>query len=259
MHVSELVKKLKNAARIEAPPLGFAGVNRKQEKPRPVLVARASGDEKQALSLVEGADAVFIDTHQEEVADRFIKQLAKDKVVMPYGCWLGNNSGCQNDFYALNLDADMCQLKKTKAGKALVVEPEIEDKFLRQLDDLPVDAVVIEGREGHACRLTIKNYMLCRRLAIAINKPLLIRVDLKIDARDMEEMWDYGIDGFVVDVDPAVPSAVKDLRKVIDNLDLDSHRKKISLSPIIPFVKSSLSSSPEPVPDEDEDDDDYDE
>lgn len=257
--MSELIQKLKIAARLEVPPLGFAGVSKARIKPKPVLVARVSGDGKHSFSLVEGADAVFIDTYQEEIADRFIKQLAKENGKMPYGCWLGNNSGCQNDFYALNLDADMNQLKKTTAGKALVVEPDIEDKYLRQLDDLPVDAIVIEGKEGQTCKLSIKNYILCQRMAVAINKPLLIRVELKISAQDIEEMWDYGIDGFVVDVDAVFPEAVKDLRKIIDSLDLESRRKKSPISPVIPSIAGRSQEAQEPLPDEDGDDDDYDE
>lgn len=256
--MSQLIQKLKIAARLEVPPLGFTGVSKTKTKPRPVLVARVSGEEKQSSSLVKGADAVFIDTFQEEVADRFIKQLEKETTKMPYGCWLGNMVHCQNDFFALNLDADMNQIKETEAGKALVVEPDIEDKYLRQLDNLPVDAIVIEDKERLSCRLTIKNYILCRRMALAVSKPLLIHVDLTITAQDIEEMWNYGIDGFVVDADPAFPAAVQELRQVIDKLDLDSRHKKIALVPIIPSVKNSAQDLNEPMPDEDDDEDDYD-
>ena len=259
IQVSQLIQKLKIAARLEASPLGFSGVNKAAVKPTPVIVARVSGDEKQASSLVAGADAVFIDTFQEEVAARFIKQLTKEDMKMPYGCWLGNNSGSMNDFYALDLDADMSQLKNNKAGKALVISPDIEDKFLRQLDDLPVDAIVVEEKGSLSCRLTIKNYMQCHRLAIAVSKPLLLHIDSKVTAQDVEEMWSYGIDGFVVDIDPAFPSAIQDLVKMIDSIDLDLRRKKISLTPIIPSVRIYNNQDNETSPDEDGDDDDYDE
>lgn len=259
--MSQLIQKLRIAARLETPPLGFSGVNKAAVKPSPVIVARVSGDEKQASSLVTGADAVFIDTFQEEVAARFIKQLAKEDITMPYGSWLGNNSGSMNDFYALDLEADMNQLKNTKAGKALVVGPDIEDKFLRQLDDLPVDAIIVEEKGSLSCRLTVKNYMLCHRLAVAVSKPLLLHIDSKITAQDVEEIWSYGIDGFVVDIDPAFPAAIQDLAKMIESIDLDLRRKKISLTPIIPSLRSFDNQDSEPAPDEpDEDgDDDYDE
>jgi hypothetical protein len=72
-------------------------------------------------------------------------------------------------------------------------------------------------------------------------------------------MWSYGIDGFVVDIDPAFPSAIQDLVKMIDSIDLDLRRKKISLTPIIPSMRSFDNQDSEQAPDEDGDDDDYEE
>jgi len=253
--VSQLIQKLKIAARLEVPPLGFTGVSKAKPKPAPVLVARVTGEEKQAAELVDGADAVFIDTHQEEVADRFIKQLAKQNSKMPYGCWLGSITNFPNDFYALTLETEMTKIKEIKAGKALVVDPEIEDKYLRQLDSLPIDAVVIENKEGVSCRLTIKNYILCRRMALAVTKPLLIHVDSTMTAGDIEEMWSRGIDGFVVDVDPSFPAEIKELRGTIDGLKLDPRHKQTSFLPVVPSVK--VDAEPVEVSSPDEDDDDY--
>jgi hypothetical protein len=258
--VSQLIQKLKIAARLEVTPLGFAGINKAKVKPSPVLVARITGDEKQIAKLVEGADAVFIDTHQEEAVDRVLKQFTKNVPEMIYGCWLGVITNSASDFYAVTLDTDMNKLKGTEAGKAIIVDPDLEDRYLRQLDSLPVDAIVMENKEGVTCRLTVKNYILCRRMALAASKPLVIHADLKITAQDVEEMWNSGIDGFVVDVDTAFPSAVKELRQAIDKLELNPrHNEKMSVTPLIPVIKMDTGGSNEPLPDEEDDDDDFDE
>jgi len=255
-NVSQLINKLKIAARLEPLPLGFTGFNRSTPKPKPVLIARIKGDEKQAAELVRGADGVFIDTHQEEIADRFIKLMEKEPVQMPYGCWLGNNSACNNDFYMLNFEADMNSVKAADTGKILIVEPEVEDKFLRQLDDLPVDAVLVGSPDGHPCRLTLKNYMLCHRLAVAVSKPLVIHAGNKTGSAEIEEMWEYGIDGVMVDVDSTEPDIVASFRDLIDKLDLSAKRKKIRLAPVIPSIGSSSEPSQhDPEPDEEGDGD----
>lgn len=257
--MSQLITKLKIAARLEPPPLGFTGVNRAAPRPKPVLIARIKGDEKQAPLMIRGADAVFIDTHQEEIADRFIKLMEKEPVQLPYGCWLGNNSACNNDFYMLNLEAEMNTIKANETGKILMLDPEVEDKYLRQLDDLPVDAVLVGSAEGSPCRLTLKNYMLCHRMAVAVSKPLVIHASNKIGGAEIEEMWEYGIDGIMVDVDCADSDIVAGFRTMIDKLDLSARRKKIRLAPVIPGTGSSPSAgSHEPEPDEDGDDDEDD-
>jgi len=257
--VSQLINKLKIAARLEPLPLGFTGVNKAAPRPKPVLIARIKGDEKQAAALVRGADGVFIDTHHEEIADRFIKLMEKEPVQMPYGCWLGNNSACDNDFYMLNLEADMNIVKATETGKILILDPEVEDKYLRQLDDLPVDAVLVGSPEGNPCRLTLKNYMLCHRMAVAVSKPLVIHAGNKIGGTEIEEMWEYGVDGIMVDVDSAEPDIVASFRALIDKLDLSARRKKIRLAPVIPGIgNSSVAGSGKPEPDEDDDGDDDD-
>ncbi|MBN1369468.1 MAG: hypothetical protein JW954_04450 [Dehalococcoidaceae bacterium] len=258
-NVSQLISKLKIAARLEPLPLGFTGVSKAAPKPKPVLIARIKGDEKQAAELVQGADGVFIDTHQEEIADRFIKLMEKEPVQLPYGCWLGNNSACNNDFYMLNFEADMSTIKATDTGKILLVEPEVEDKFLRQLDDLPVDAILVGSSEGQPCRLTIKNYMLCHRIAVAVSKPLIIHAGNKIGSAEIEEMWEYGIDGVMVDIDSNEPAIIASFRELLDKLDLSAKRKKIRLTPVIPGIGSgSAASSHEPEPDEEGDDDEED-
>lgn len=254
--MSQLITKLKIAARLEPLPLGFTGVSKAAPRPKPVLIARIKGDEKQAAALVKGADGVFIDTHQEEIADRFIKLMEKEPEQLPYGCWLGNNSACNNDFYMLNLEAEMTTIKATETGKILILEPEVEDKYLRQLDDLPVDAVLVGSPEVNPCRLTLKNYMLCHRMAVAISKPLVIHAGNKIASSEIEEMWEYGVDGIMIDVDSAEPDAVANFKAMIDKLDLSARRKKIRLAPVIPGIGSSpAAGSPEPEPDEDGDDD----
>ncbi len=254
--MSNLVTKLRIAARLEPAPMGFTGVNVDSPRPKPVLIARVGGEARKVVSLVKGADAVFIDTHQEEVADKIIKQLGseKGKNKTPIGCWLGNNPECKSDFNVLVMDTDMTLLKNAKEGKVLVVEPNIEDKYLKFLDDLPVDAIMVARSEGQPCRLTLESYVLCQRMALAISKPLVVHVGSNIGPQELSDMWDYGIDGVMVDVDSVNPSLINKFRGVIDSLDLAKKRKKIRLTPVIPANEAPQSgSSGEPYPDEDDD------
>jgi hypothetical protein len=250
---SKLVRQLRIAARLETAAIGFTSVGPRGPKPRPVLVARVTGEEKQLNGLIKGADAVFVDTSQEEVTDKIIKQLAKNKTSMPFGCWLGNNAGCKADFNMLTLDADMGGLKNCDAGKVLQVNPEIEDKYLRQLDELPVDAVMMAAGDGHPIQLSLQKYMQCRRLAAALTRPLLVHVSSSTGDGDLADLWEYGVDGVVIDVNAAQAGAIISFRKIIDKLELEGRRRKIRLAPVIPASSGPVGQPEEPLPDEDGD------
>ncbi len=255
--MSELIKKLRIAARLDPPPMGFTKVNKAASKPKPILVARISGEFKALASLLKGADAVFVDVQQEEVAARIVGQLSKLKGNFSHGCRLDTLACKLKDFSVFSLDSDMSEVKKAEKGRVLAIVPEIEDKYLRSLDDLPIDAVMVTGKNNDKCRLTLQNYMLCHRLAMAVSRPLIIHISPDITAQDVEEMWDYGIDGVVVDIDANNPDVIQKFRKIIDSLEFTTRRKKISLTPIIPLSAAGGAPGPsQPEPDDDDDDDD---
>ena len=256
MNVSQLISKLKIAARLEPAPMGFANVGVKTPNPKPVLVARVTGDVKQVTALVKGADAVYIDVNQEEIAIKIIKQLqaVRGKGKLPYGCWMGNNPASKTDFSVCTLDVDMTVFKKTEGGKVLLVYSDIDDRYLRFLDEIPIDAILVTGNETQPCGLTLQNYILCQRLANVITRPLIYHVSANTGPKELSDMWDYGVDGVMID---AGADAIQNFARLIDGLELNKKRKKSGLTPVIPGVaRSKLAASPEPEPDDDDYDDD---
>ncbi len=238
--------------------MGFANVKAAVFSVKPVLVARACSDVKNISELAKGADAVFLDAHQEEVADKLFRQIADNNCECnpPCGCWLGNSPACRPDFTVFSIDTDMALVKNASCGKVLIISSDIEDKYLRMLDDLPVDAILLAQCEGQPCRPTLQHYMLCQRIAMSVSKPLIVHVGTNIGVQEITDLWDYGIDGIMVDVDNVDPMIISNLEKIIGNLELKAKRKKIRLAPIIPNIAVSQSQQqPEPAPDEDDDED----
>ncbi len=252
--MSRLIEKLRYAARLETEPFGFASIGKAHTRAGPVVVARITGEEKKLASLAAGADGLFIDIQKEEVADRIAKKLVRDKSSLAYGSWL-NVSVPSIDFRVFNLDADMSAVKNNSEGKVLMVEPGLEDRFIRLLDSLPIDAVILADPEGQPCQMTLRNYMLCQRLALSLSKPLLIHSAFNFGPGEMELMWEYGIDGFMVDIDPANPALIKEFRSTVDGLELNPNRRKTRLSAFIPKPFSEQPQGmPEEPPDEEEED-----
>lgn len=250
---SKLVHQLRIAARLETTAIGFTSVGSRGPRPRLVLVARITGEEKQIAGLVKGADAVFVDTSQEEVNDKIIKQLARSKPNLPFGCWLGNNTGSKTDFNVLNLDTDMATLKNCSNGRVLQVEPEIEDRYLRQLDELPVDAVMMDPGDSRPFQLSLHKYMQCRRMAAALTRPFMVHISSSAGSSDLADLWEYGVDGVVVDVNSAQTGTINGFRLAIDKLGLEVRRRKIRLTPILPGSSASAAQPEGPAPDEDGD------
>jgi hypothetical protein len=128
-------------------------------------------------------------------------------------------------------------LQDEKLGKVLEVEPSLDGGLLKAVDDLPVDAVLIAGEQEKGYFLTWHHFMLFRRCANLLSKPLLVSAPPDVAARELQALWGVGVSGVVVDVGSEQPKGgLAELRRVIDNLTFPSPARRRKAEPLLPRI-----------------------
>jgi len=146
--------------------------------------------------------------------------------------------------------------KSTGAGNLLVLDETVDSSLLRTVADLPVDAVVVTGKDEFSPALTWRRLMVYRNYAGIISKPLLVTVPVKITAAELQALWEAGVSGIIVNAEAAKAAGVKGLRDVIDNTDFPTRKKHDRVKAVLPHFGIGVDAKKEAAPDEDEEEDD---
>lgn len=123
-----------------------------------------------------------------------------------------------SDFVALDAESSPgALLNEENVTKVLKVSPSIEEAYLRILEDVPIDSVLIEhGVEGD---LMISDLMTLRSIMTAVSKPCLVQVRSGLTEGDLSALRHVGAMGIVVDVKTEADGAeLPRLREAIDAL-----------------------------------------
>ncbi len=123
-----------------------------------------------------------------------------------------------SDFLVLDAEnSPGALLNEENVTKVLSVSPSIEEAYLRILEDVPIDCVLIEHEaEGD---LMISDLMTLRSILTAVTKPCLVRVRPGLTEGDLSALRHVGAMGVVVDVKSKKDaSELPRLREAIDAL-----------------------------------------
>ncbi len=150
--------------------------------------------------------------------------------------------GC--DFFICSLKTPFELINREKVGKIVLAEPSMESGFARSLNDLPVDAVLVNTLEP---LLTLEQVLVCYRFAALISKPLLVTIRAPLTPETLESLYQAGVNGIFLD-SGFPPAAISDLKKAVGNLPR-TPRKRPSAVPLLP----KLTSGTEPEEEEEED------
>ena len=123
-----------------------------------------------------------------------------------------------SDFLVLNTENSRgALLNEENVTKVLSVSPSIEEAYLRILEDVPIDCVLIEQEiEGE---MMISDLMTLRSIMTAVSKPCLVRVRPGLTEGELSALRHVGAMGVVVDVNSKGDAAeLPRLREAIDAL-----------------------------------------
>jgi len=243
--MSKLIDKLKQASGDSPQPMGFGLSRSAKIKPRMILIASLNQANADGLAdYVSGADAGL--WHISSASE--IKTLQKaSKLIpdMPWGWWL--DSGAEDDlekllklgtdFVAFPIDASLALPPDDEVGLILQVDTSLNAGFLRAIDTLPVNAVLVKSGENN--RLTWQDLAFFSLLSSVLTRPLLAGTPSTISKDELQSLWEAGVDGIVIEVEADKPAGkVNELRQLIDGLSYSRSRERGKLEPLLPYLKS---------------------
>jgi len=134
----------------------------------------------------------------------------------------------------------MAALKDEKVGKILEVGTSLNEGLLRAVDELPVDAVLVGDKQEGKYFLTWQHLMFFQRCADLLTKPLLVSIPSSVSAKELQALWEAGVNGVVVEAGVEQPvERLKELRQVIDKLIFPSQRKRRKAEALLAYTPIS--------------------
>ena len=139
-------------------------------------------------------------------------------------------------------ETSLAMLQGDGVGKIVQVETSVSEGLLRVVDDLPVDAVLIDGERDEQDFLTWNDLMIFRHFTAVLTKPLLVCVPSDVTAGELQAMGEVGVSGVIVGVEVGQPTErINELRQIIDKLNFAVRRKKRKTGVLLPHISEETS------------------
>jgi len=242
--MSKFIDRLRQISQAETQPMGFRAGQPVSAKPRIQLVVSVAVEDINNLTdYTTGADAAILRISKSDSGTKTLQRIAEAEPELLWGVWPGDNakqtkqlakSGC--DFVVFPATStSLATLQDDEVGKIVQVETSLSEGLLRAVDDLPVDAVLINNEQEGKYSLTWYHLMLFQRFTTLLTKPLLVVIPSKVTARELQALWEAGVDGVVVGTGAGQPAdELKRLRRVIDGLSFPSQQKRKKREALLP-------------------------
>jgi len=222
--MSKFVDKLRSLSKSSTTPIGFHPSVSELKKPAMLLIAELSGTQVKAAKIVAdvNADAGLI--LSEGPSARIVKQMVAAVGDIPMGVFVKGMSeekvnelaslGC--DFVVFDIRISAAVLHKDKVGKFLMIEPSLDQGFVRAINSLEVDGVFISSR-GEDSFVAVEHLLVCRRFVELLEKPVIMALPSLVTKAELTSLWQAGVDGIVAPSTQSV-EALTELKKMIDGL-----------------------------------------
>jgi len=222
--MSKFVDKLQSLSRSSTTPIGFHLPVSELKSPAMLLIAGLSGTQvKEAKILAEvNADAGLI--LDEGPSARIVKQMAEAVGDIPLGVFVKGvgeekidelgSLGC--DFVVFDIRMPAAALHKEEVGKFLMIEPSLDQGFVRAINSLDVDGVFISSR-GEDSFVAVEHLLVCRRFVELLEKPVIMALPSLVTKAGLTSLWQAGVDGVVAPSRQSVET-LAELKKMIGDL-----------------------------------------
>ncbi|MBI4198512.1 MAG: hypothetical protein HY533_05325 [Chloroflexi bacterium] len=268
--MSKLLDRLDRITRGPVRSLGFTPTSAREAVATMALVVQVA-DLKQAgatEALQAGADAIVALASGPALSLLEVKE----RPALPEGSTWGveiqaldgtqaealKGLGC--DFLVFGIEHTPVEaLGEGECTRVLRVSPALEDTLLRNIEDLPVDVVIV-SKPGPEGPLSLAHLLAIANVRAATSRYLLVEWDAPLSARELEHLRDMGVDGIVVNASgEALAATVSALRERIGALPARKPRsEREGRAPLLPRLEGMGSGrSRAPEPDEEEEEEDY--
>lgn len=251
--MSQLVSKLKRISKGESKPIGFAS-RQSAVRGRMVLVAGITEPDAFGDISFSGVDAVLIHPVA-SLTNGNLQTMTKSLPDLPWGVWpdvysdFGALTGAGADYVVFTLESPVETLDQAgKAGRLLKVDSSLADSAIRGLNDLAIDALLLEDDGLTAGPMSLERVLLVNRFASVLAKPLLVLASPELNSAGVKALWMAGADGIVIEPGrKSLPEKISAIAGVMDQIGLPA-RKRGHSEALVPFT----SSRPEAVEEEEE-------
>jgi hypothetical protein len=214
--MSKLLSLLESVGQESPTPLGF-GIAARRESGIPLAcvgILRKPHPRIKKLLAAGCLDGVLI-------AAKNVGDAADVPNETPWGIWPDKLSaeglkkkGC--DFVAayppqlpVGLDDDMALF--------LVIEPDMDDRSLRTIEDLPVDGVILTS-VGFEAPISVQHLMTVGMVRTMFEKHLLVEVPVALSGKELESLRDMGVAGIAIDLQGVSVASLRQLGQRIKEL-----------------------------------------
>jgi hypothetical protein len=237
--MSKLGDRIRRTIRVEAAPIGFRAV-RPQKNPQLLVAVQFDSDDtdKVPQAVEKGAGAVLLKNARGEDDVKAASQAAGE---VPLGAWPKQVDAeavaalveAGADFLVFDAESTpACALLGEKLGYVLTLRGGQDENYLRVLESVVLDAVLIEDYAGP---LTLQKQVELRLVAGLTRKPLMLPVKLPIEGDDLECLRDAGVSVLMIDgSDSKTVDELPSLLQAIEALPGPRRRRETSLEVLLP-------------------------
>jgi hypothetical protein len=238
--MSKFVDKLQSLSKSSTTPIGFHPSVSELKSPAMLLIVGLSGTQVKEAKVVAdvNADAGLI--LSEDPSAKIVKQMVEAVGNIPLGVFMKGtieekinepaSSGC--DFVVFDTKAAAAVLHTEKVGKFLMIEPSLDQGFVRAINSLELDGVFISSRSGEPF-VAVEQLLVCRRFVELLEKPVMVTLPSLVTKTELTSLWQAGVDGVVAPSTQSV-EALAELKKMIGDLPRGARGRRAKADVILP-------------------------
>ncbi|MFC2019434.1 hypothetical protein ACFLU4_05710 [Chloroflexota bacterium] len=254
--MSQFIDRLNGVSTATPRAMGFKTARiTESAKAKPLLIAGLAQFDGGGTDYIAGADAVLLNISNAGAKAPTLKRPPGSAPEIPWGGWLKDANSKQTgkvvksgfDFMVFSLSSPALSIAPdSEIGKILKVAPSLSDGLLMTINQLPVDAIFIsEGWESNSA-FTWHHLMTYQHFADMVAKPLIVAIPPKSTAKELQALWNAGVDAVVIAVeDEKASSCLKKLRLEVDKLTFDPRNKPIKTPALLGNIASTIDATDE--------------
>jgi len=233
--MSKFADKLQSLSESSTTSIGFhPSVSELKSQTMLLVVGLSEAQVKEAKIVADvSADAWLI--LDQKLSARSVRQIVKVAGDIPVGVFAkGVGEGEIDEFVGLGCDFVVFDVKiaaailhKGEVGKILMIEPSLDQSYVRAINSLEVDGVLISSG-GEDNFVAVEHLLLCRRFVELLEKPIVMPLPSSFTKAGLTNLWKAGVDGVVVSSMQSIET-LAELKKMMSDLPRGDrgHRAKV--------------------------------
>lgn len=251
--MSKLAEKIRRVTLVKPTPMGFGAAGRARALTMLLLGLAADRWEERARQAASGGVGALILAFAESAPkEGDLRDAVRAAGDVPCGVQLDHADPevierlrqADVDFFVFEAERTAAAtLLDENLGYVIHLREEISDVYLRTLEPLPLDAILMPSPEGS---LTVRAQMELQRVAGLARTPLIVAVPPSTGPAELQCLRDTGVAGVAVDLGvPGGVEALPALRQGIEGLPPRRRRREERGEPLLPAMAPSAAEEEE--------------